>query len=194
MEKEEKTKTKKIMKVVKADSPVPVNALASKEKAEERVIEETEAIELVAIPESEAGDFERIGEIKTDRYFKGLGRRKTSVASVRLFTQGDKTFIINNKLCQEYFPTFELQQVAGASLKKMKAQERFRVVCVVNGGGIHSQAEAIRHGIARALIDFNPDFRKRLRRSGFLTRDPRARERKKFGLKRARRAPQWTKR
>jgi small subunit ribosomal protein S9 len=194
MEKEEKTKIKKIVKAVKADIPVSAKASVDKEKAEEKVIQGIEEIKAAAIPESEAGDFERISEIKTDRYFKGLGRRKTSVASVRLFTQGDKTFSINNKLCQEYFPTFELQQVASSSLKKMKAQERFRVVCIVNGGGIHSQAEAIRHGIARALIDFNPDFRKRLRRSGFLTRDPRARERKKFGLKRARRAPQWTKR
>jgi len=76
----------------------------------------------------------------------------------------------------------------------MKSIGRFRVVATVKGGGIHSQAEAIRHGIARALVEFNPDYRKRLRKANFLTRDSRMKERKKFGLKRARKAPQWSKR
>jgi len=76
----------------------------------------------------------------------------------------------------------------------MKVVDRFRVLVKVKGGGINAQAEAVRHGIARALLKFNPDFRKKLKRAGFLTRDPRKRERKKFGLKRARRAPQWRKR
>jgi small subunit ribosomal protein S9 len=76
----------------------------------------------------------------------------------------------------------------------MKTEDKFRVSVVVKGGGLQGQAEAVRHGLARALILFNPDFRKRLKKAGFLKRDPRMRERKKFGLKRARRAPQWRKR
>lgn len=131
---------------------------------------------------------------KSGKYYGGIGRRKTSVASVRLFTQGDKVFLVNEKTFQNYFPTFELQQIATAALQKMKCQDKFRIVGKVKGGGIHAQAEAVRHGISRALVKFNIDFKKRLSRAGYLTRDPRMRERKKFGLKRARKAPQWSKR
>lgn len=131
---------------------------------------------------------------KTERYFEAVGRRKTTVARVRLFTQGDKTILVNNKPYKEYFPTLELHQIVDSAFGKMKALDKFKVTVKVKGGGIHSQAEAVRHGISRALVKFNPDFRKRLRRIGYLTRDPRMRERKKFGLKRARRGPQWSKR
>ena len=79
-------------------------------------------------------------------------------------------------------------------LKLMNVLDKFRIMIKVKGGGIHSQAEAVRHGIARALVIFNAEFRKRLKKAGYLTRDSRMRERKKFGLKRARRAPQWRKR
>ncbi len=131
---------------------------------------------------------------KLARYLETVGRRKTAVARVRLFTQGEKSILVNKKPYQDYFPTLELQQVVTASLETMKSLDKFRISVRVMGGGIHAQAEAVRHGISRALVDFNPDFRKRLRKAGFLTRDPRMRERKKFGLKRARRAPQWSKR
>ncbi len=128
------------------------------------------------------------------KYYQAIGRRKTSVARIRLFTQGDKTIMINGKPYKEYFPDLNLQQIVNVALDRMNALDKFMVSAKVNGGGIHSQAEAVRHGISRALVKFNPDFRKRLRRAGYLTRDPRMRERKKFGLKRARRAPQWSKR
>lgn len=131
---------------------------------------------------------------KLDRYFEAIGRRKTAVARVRLYTRGEKQFLINNKPYQEYFKTEETQQIATASLQKMNCFDRFMVSIRVSGGGQHAQAEAVRHGTARVLVDFNPNFRKRLRKAGYLTRDPRMRERKKFGLKRARRAPQWAKR
>lgn len=131
---------------------------------------------------------------KISRYFEAVGRRKTSIARVRLFTQGEKVILINEKLFQSYFSNLELQRIVISSLEKMKAIDKFRISVKVKGGGIHSQAEAVRHGITRALVKFNPDFRKRMRRAGYLTRDPRMRERKKFGLKRARRAPQWSKR
>jgi len=132
--------------------------------------------------------------LKPEKYFEAEGRRKTAVARIRLFTLGEKGFLVNAKPLQQYFPTFELQQTAQTSLETMKCLDKFRVSARVRGGGLKAQAEAVRHGIARALVLFNPDFRKRLKAAGFLRRDPRMRERKKFGLKRARRAPQWQKR
>ncbi len=135
-------------------------------------------------------DFKNLG----DKYFEATGRRKTATARVRLYTKGDKVVEINGMKFEKYFPTKGLQGTALASLDKMRSMGRFKVTAMVNGGGVQSQAEAVRHGIARALVIFNPDYRKRLRKAGFLTRDPRMKERKKFGLKRARRAPQWSKR
>jgi small subunit ribosomal protein S9 len=149
-----------------------------------------------------------IAPLQPERYFEAVGRRKTAVARVRLFTRrgaraaaedevpdpGEKTFFVNEKPINLYFPSPELQQVAQAALEKMKCLDKFKISAKVKGGGLPAQAEAIRHGITRALVLFNPDFRKRLKKAGFLTRDPRMRERKKFGLKRARRAPQWSKR
>lgn len=128
-----------------------------------------------------------------DRYFEAVGRRKTAVARVRLFTKaGD--FTVNNKPYGVYFPTADLQKIVEEALQRMKLFGRFRVSVKISGGGSHSQAEALRHGLARCLTKFNPDFRKRLKRAGFLRRDPRMKERKKFGLKKARKAPQWAKR
>ncbi|MBI2054132.1 MAG: 30S ribosomal protein S9 [Candidatus Staskawiczbacteria bacterium] len=131
---------------------------------------------------------------KPDRYFAAIGRRKTAMARIRLFTKGEKGLFVNNKPYEQYFRSEEDQHTAASSLKKMKCFDKFMVTVNVKGGGRSSQAEAIRHGTARVLVVFNQNFRKRLRKAGFLTRDPRMRERKKFGLKRARRAPQWSKR
>jgi len=133
-------------------------------------------------------------EKKESRYFKATGRRKTSLARVRLWTKGDKIVTVNQKPLKEYFPSKDLQQIVLSPLEKMNCEDKFNVQIITRGGGIHSQAEAARHGISRGLVEFNPDFKKRLRKTGYLTRDPRMRERKKFGLKRARRAPQWRKR
>jgi len=128
------------------------------------------------------------------RFFEAVGRRKTAVARVRIWTQGEKKFLVNDKPFSDYFSTLELQQITTAALKKMNMLDKFRILAKVKGGGIHSQAEAVRHGLARVLVKFNSNFKKRLKKAGFLTRDPRMRERKKPGLKRARRAPQWRKR
>ena len=135
-------------------------------------------------------------EVKKEiaKYIETIGRRKTAVARVRVWNNEKNEFIVNNKPYNEYFPTLKLQQIAADSLEKMKCSDKFRVQVLAKGGGKKAQAEAVRHGVARALVLFNPDFKKRLRKVGFLTRDPRMRERKKFGLKRARRAPQWQKR
>lgn len=131
---------------------------------------------------------------KNERYWEAVGRRKKAIARVRIYTRGEKMMLINHKPYGEYFHTKEQQRTAEESLQKMKSVNRFRVSALVKGGGLNAQAEAVRHGIARALVEFNADFRKRLRRAGFLTRDPRMKERKKFGLKSARRRPQWAKR
>ena len=131
---------------------------------------------------------------KPDKYFEATGRRKTAVARVRLFTRGEKQFLVNGKPYTDYFKMVVDQETATASMRKMKALDKFKVTVLVNGGGRSAQAEAVRHGTARVLVDFNNNFKKRLRKVGFLTRDPRMRERKKFGLKRARTSPQWAKR
>ncbi len=131
--------------------------------------------------------------VKKERYFEAIGRRKTAVARVRLYTK--KTGIeVNNKDFHNYFPTLRLQKEAINPLEKMKVSDKLGAVIKVKGGGLNAQSEAIRLGIGRALVKFNPDFKKRLRRLGYLTRDPRMVERKKYGLKKARRAPQWHKR
>jgi len=128
-----------------------------------------------------------------ERYIESVGRRKTSVARVRLFTKG-AGFTVNDKDYKIYFPTLALQRIAEDAIDRMKLLDKYRLTAHIMGGGIHSQAEALRHGIARALVKFNPDFRKRLKKAGFLERDARMKERRKFGLKKARRAPQWSKR
>jgi len=129
-----------------------------------------------------------------ERYWEAVGRRKTAVARVRLFTRGEKGVWVHEKPAIAYFQQESLVSKVEDPLKKMKSYDRFRVTVKVSGGGLSAQAEAVRHGISRALVKFNTDFRKRLKRAGFLTRDPRMKERKKFGLKGARRAPQWAKR
>ncbi|HUV81083.1 MAG TPA: 30S ribosomal protein S9 [Patescibacteria group bacterium] len=132
--------------------------------------------------------------MKKEKYFESIGRRKTAAARVRLFSQKGHVFSVNEKPLDKYFPTRELQQSVAAPLDLTGCLEQFKVSARVKGGGMVSQAEAIRHGIARALVLFDPEFRKKLKKAGFLKRDPRMRERKKFGLKRARKAPQWKKR
>jgi len=132
-------------------------------------------------------------------YYEAVGRRKQSTARVRLFTarpfEDEKgKILVNDKPYTDFFTTFELQQTVASALKKMKSLNRFEATIKVKGGGIRGQAEAIRHGLARALVKFNADFSKKLKRAGYLRRDPRKKERKKPGLKKSRKAPQWKKR
>jgi len=127
------------------------------------------------------------------RYFEGVGRRKTATARVRL-TPGGHESVVNGKTLKDYFVLERLSVNATASLRDAKLEEKFGISAKVTGGGIASQAEAVRHGLARALVKWNPELKKNLRVMGYLTRDPRMVERKKYGLKKARRAPQWAKR
>lgn len=130
------------------------------------------------------------------RYFEAVGRRKTSVARVRLFpaSKDVANFIVNKKNYEVYFPTLELQKIAKSPFEKLKLEKVFAVEAKLKGGGIHSQADALRHGISRAILKVDPEQRKILKKLGYLKRDPRMKERRKFGLKKARKAPQWAKR
>ncbi len=130
----------------------------------------------------------------TGAYIFAVGRRKTSIARVKLVKNGKGTITINGRPVAEYFTTFELLNAVQLPLKTSGQETALDVIANVEGGGIHGQSEAVRLGISRALIELNPTFRKTLKKLGFLTRDPRAKERKKPGLRKARRAPQWSKR
>ncbi len=128
------------------------------------------------------------------RYYQGTGRRKTAVARVRLFP-GSGEFVVNGKSLLEYFGPRDLfQREVMRPLELTGTAASFNVLVKVRGGGLSGQAGAVRHGIARALLDANAELRPTLRQAGLLTRDPRMKERKKAGLKRARKRPQYTKR
>lgn len=131
---------------------------------------------------------------KVSRYFEAIGRRKTAVARVRLHIQTSLEFLVNGKTLEKYFPAFDLQQKIKDPFVKTSQIDKFSVLAKINGGGFNAQAEALRHGITRALVKIDPECRQALKKAGLLTRDSRMRERKKPGLKRARRAPQWRKR
>ena len=128
------------------------------------------------------------------KYFYGTGRRKSSVARVRVYENGTGSIIINGRDINDYFVLETLKLVVRQPLVTTELVDKVDVVVSVCGGGVSGQAGAIRHGIARALLTVNPEYRASLKAAGFLTRDPRMKERKKYGLKAARRAPQFSKR
>ena len=127
-------------------------------------------------------------------YHYGTGRRKSSVARVHLIPNGTGAITINGRDIEEYFGRETLKRVVRQPLNTTSTLGRVDVEATVAGGGVTGQAGALRHGIARALLEMDPEFRAALKSAGFLTRDPRMKERKKYGLKAARRAPQFSKR
>ncbi len=131
-------------------------------------------------------------QAKLKSYY-GTGRRKHSVARVRLYA-GSGNVTINGRTIDDYFGLETLKLIVRQPLELTETAAQFDIVCTVAGGGVTGQAGAIRHGVARALLQFNPELRSALKKAGFLTRDPRMKERKKYGLKAARRAPQFSKR
>lgn len=126
-------------------------------------------------------------------YFYGTGRRKKSVARVRVYP-GTGKITINDRSIDDYFGLESLKLIVRQPLALTGTTEKFDIVCRVNGGGVTGQAGAIRHGLSRALLQYDEALRPALKKAGFLTRDPRMKERKKYGLKAARRAPQFSKR
>lgn len=138
-----------------------------------------------------------------EKYFEAVGRRKRAVARVRLFTkkstdqeppEGRALILIDGKPYFEYFKETEMQNTVDSPLKKLKSIARFKATVLVSGGGMNGQAGAIRHGLSRALVLFDENFSKKFRKAGYLTRDSREKERRKYGLKKARKAPRWAKR
>ncbi|MGN0598905.1 MAG: 30S ribosomal protein S9 [Oscillospiraceae bacterium] len=126
-------------------------------------------------------------------YFYGTGRRKSSVARVRVYA-GSGNITINGRNIDDYFGLETLKLLVRQPLTLTETSDKFDIVCTVAGGGVTGQAGAIRHGLSRALLQYDAELRPVLKKAGFLTRDPRMKERKKYGLKAARRAPQFSKR
>jgi len=193
------TKTKKAPAKKTTAKPRTLRKAAVEAVKEEKpLVAETLEVEKALESEIEAAVEKEDGK-KSKKYFEAVGRRKQAIARVRLFTikpfeEDEGRITVNGKPYKQYFTTFELQQIAEASSRRLKSLNRFEVVAKINGGGVRGQAEALRHGLARCLVDFNLDFRKKLKKAGFIKRDPRVKERRKYGLKKARRAPQWAKR
>ncbi len=170
-------------------------------------VEEQDAVKRAprkrATPKKEVGDEAVVAEAaevsaaesaKGGSFIATVGRRKTSIARVRVIKNGKGTITVNGKTLEKYFGTHELREQAASPLKAVGQETALDVSVKVNGGGILGQAQAIRMGIARGLLELNPMYRASLKKLGFLTRDSRKRERKKFGHKSARRSPQWSKR
>ena len=132
--------------------------------------------------------------VKKKIQFWGTGRRKKAIARVRLLPGGNGTIVINDRAFEDYFPQGTLQYIVKQPLVAVESESKYDVMVNVVGGGYTGQAGAIRLGVARALLEAEENSRPTLKAAGFLTRDPRAKERKKYGLKKARRAPQFSKR
>jgi len=130
----------------------------------------------------------------TEKYIEGIGRRKESIARVRMTPAKENSFVVNEKSIEDFFKTDIQRKTATEALLGADITAKFHVSAKVNGGGSASQAESIRLGTSRALVAFNEELRKDLKKQSFLKRDPRAKERRKFGLKKARKAGQWSKR
>jgi small subunit ribosomal protein S9 len=153
---------------------------------EEIKLEEGKALQSALLPVIEKG-----------RYLEAIGRRKTATARVRIWqndSQKDFNILINNIDYKEYFKDIEFQKIVEAALKKIKGQKAYKVTIQVKGGGKRGQAEAIRLGLSRALVLLNPEWKPKFKKAGFLTRDPREVERKKYGKRKARKEEQWQKR
>ena len=186
VEKTEKVAKSKAVKVVKpkAEKVVKAAKVAKEVKVEK---------EVVAAPVVEKKATKKV----SGKYFYAVGRRKTSVAQVRLFENDkatDNDIVINEKQLKDYFPTISLQNNLLTPLKAVGVHGKFGMTVLVRGGGVTGQVEAVRLGISRALVVFNPELKKTLKDLGLMTRDAREVERKKAGLKKARKAPQWAKR
>ncbi len=131
---------------------------------------------------------------KKTEYYQAVGRRKTAVAQVRLSHAGKTAFTVNDKTFQAYFSTEQLRRIIKRPLETTKLDDKWSISAKLAGGGIQSQAEALSHAIARALVVYQADLKPVLKTAKLIKRDPRMKERRKFGLKKARKAPQWSKR
>ncbi len=132
---------------------------------------------------------------KENKYFEAVGRRKTATARVRLTPASKMSYTVNDKALADYFKTVELQKVITDVFTKGKIEEKFAITAVVSGGGVASQAESVRHGVSRVLVEMNQEVKSDLKKLGYLKRDPRSKERRKAGMAgKARKKKQWSKR
>jgi len=193
-----KTTTKKEKPVLfKSKAAKPVATKSKKSLTQPQKVKKTKkAVKKSATPPAKKSALPKIEQPKTKAASKiwATGKRKTSIAQVQCFPQGKGEIFINQRAVKEYFPVLELREKVLSPLKTLNKEKDFDFKIKVQGGGIHGQADAVSLGITRALVLFNPEWRKELKLKGLLRRDPRKKERKKPGLKRARRAPQWRKR
>jgi small subunit ribosomal protein S9 len=194
---------KKPSKEVKAE-----RAAAPKIKEEKREIKGSEQIlpeyfNGIDVDSAKEKTVEKREKAGLEKYYEAVGRRKEAIARVRLYTKKstdvqtleNKALItVEGKPYYEYFRDPRLQYIVESPLRKLKSLNRFKATVKLYGGGIRGQADAIKLGLSRALVLFDPNFSKKLRKAGYLTRDARVKERRKYGLKKARKAPQWAKR
>lgn len=188
-------------------TPTKKSAITSAKTKPKTAVKVAKIKEKVLIPEPEPEQELRL-EPKTngsniEKYFESVGRRKEATARVRVYTKKSTDvqvseekalIIVNGKPYSDYFKAVPLQNIVESPLRKLKSLNRFKATVKVSGGGIHGQADAIKTGLSRALVLFDMNFSKKLRKAGYLTRDSREKERRKYGLKKARKAPQWAKR
>lgn len=187
---EKKKIIKKKPKAVKAAKAVKKTAPA----AEAKEIKSPVKVEPDLRIEEKTDELSAAAGAKKGEYLYGVGRRKSAIAQVRVLKKGKGQVVVNGKDYQKYFGTAEWQERVLSPLKIVGQADKLDISVKISGGGTAAQADAIRHGMSRALLLLNPNFKKPLKKAGFLTRDPRKKERKKPGLKRARKAPQWVKR
>ncbi len=171
--------------------------------AEEETPKKVDKVDIEAKETRESEERSEKTPLGAEKYYEAVGRRKEAVARIRVYTRkstdnqvsDDKALItIDGEPYYEYFKDARLQSVVESPLKKLKSLNRFKATIKVSGGGIRGQADAIKLGLSRALVLFDANFSKKLRKAGYLTRDARVKERRKYGLKKARKAPQWAKR
>ena len=162
-------------------------------KTEEKVEETTEKVVTTKVVDENSPKVST-GSLKKGEYIETVGRRKTAIARVRISESGRNGMTINGKTLTEYFPAESLQNIVQDTQETANITQKFSVSAKVVGGGMTSQAESIRLGIARALIIYDAQLRDDLKKAGYLKRDPRIKERKKPGLRKARKAGQWSKR
>ena len=187
------------MATAKKTTKKPVVKKVVKRKA---VTPKLKVVETEVLTEETPAEVETVGANGKEKYFEAVGRRKESVARVRLYTkkstdtvEEEKALVtVNGKDYTEYFSDVNLRNIVESPLRKLKSLNRFKATVVVHGGGMSGQAGAIKHGISRALVEFDLNFRKKLKKSGFLTRDSRIKERRKYGHKKARKMGQFSKR
>lgn len=180
----------------KSSTKTPAKKMTKSTKVEK--VESTEEA-VKPLPKKEHKEFHKETTTPKDyklpqgRYYYSNGKRKTSVALVRLY-KGDGSVFVNEKALENYFKTKLQKEIVKFPLKLTGYEGKFTITVNVMGGGLNSQAEAVRHGVAKALVLFDEGLKHTIKQAGLLTRDPRSKERKKFGLHRARRAPQFSKR